>query len=472
MGDILLAAKDHAGAVQSYGDSLAIAVNLANASPAETELQRDLSIAYDKLAKPLAAGRQFNEALDAYRAALSIREKLAADNPASKIFQAGVGVSYQSIGDTLVEMKDHTAALAAFQKRLEVFQRLSTTFPDEPRFQNDLAASYEQIGETMLALERPEDALTAHHATLAVREKQLSAEPDNAQQVRNVWLANVSVGHDLGLLDRPAEALEYYRKSLALAEKLTASKGLGNTWWMLVMTEQRIGDAGVALGLEDETLTAYRRSIDLLRKQVALEPQNANTRGKLQTNLNKMGFALLAFGKPENALSFYEEALALAPGNSDIYSNRGLAAFHAGRLDAAIDNFATAVRMDPADAYSVLWLHIARSRAGQNDRTELATNAQKLDRNKWPWPVVAYYLAWLDAEKVLAAAASSESAKMRREQTCDANFYLGTVNAKRTAVDAQRLLRAAVETCPKDFVGYAAADLELKRLDGLTAAKQ
>jgi lipoprotein NlpI len=349
---------------------------------------------------------------------------------------------------------------------------LSTTYPDEPRFQNDLAASYEQIGETMLALERLDEALSADRAALAVREKQVVAEPENAQQVHNVWLSNLSVGHVLGLLDRQGEALEHYRKSLALAEKLTAARGLGNTWWIRVMTEQRIGDAGVALGLQNEALAAYRRSIDLLRKQAALEPQDANTRDKLQMNLGKMGFALLAFGKPENALFFYAEALQVAPGKSGIYRGLGIASFEAGRLDAAIDNLAKAVSMDPADTYAVLWLHLVRSRAGRNDSAELAANAEKLDRSQWPWPVVAYSLGRLDAEKVVAAAVSSESAKTRRGQVCEANFYLGSMDAKGKRADSQRLLRVAVDECPKDFIEYAAANLELNRLDELAAAKR
>ena len=470
IGDVLLVAKDNSGAVQSYRDALISAEKLAKTSPADLELQRDLSIAYDKLAKALAAGGQFNEALDAYRAALSIRENLVANDPVNKIFQAGVGVSYEKIGDTLAEMKDYAAALTAYQKRLETFQRLSTTYPDEPRFQNDLAASYQQIGETMLALDRLEEALTAHRAALAVREKQSLAEPDNAQGMRDVWLGNLSVGHVLGLLDQDGQALEYYRESLALAEKLTAIKGLGNTWWMLVMTEQRIGDAGAALALEDESLAAYRRCIDLLRKQVALDPQNANPYGKLQTSLTKMGSALLAFGKPQDAFSFYQEAVQVAAANAGLYRSLGIAAFQAGRLDTAMDNLATAVRMDPADAYSVLWLHIVRSRAGRNDRAELAANAGKLDRRQWPWPVVAHYLGQLDAEKVLATADSSESAKMRHDQACEANFYLGTISTKGKEADAQRLLRAAAEECPKGFVEYAGANAELRRLNGSAAA--
>ena len=361
---------------------------------------------------------------------------------------------------------------AAFEQRLAVFQRLSTTFPDEPRFQNDLAASYEQIGETMLALERLDDALAAHRACLAVRESQASAEPDDLQRLRDVWLANLSVGHVLGLLDRPADALEYYGKSLALAKKFTSMKGIGDGWRMLVMTEQRIGDSSLALGLQQETLAAYRRGIDILRKQLAVDPQNGNAREKLQTNLAKMGFAQLALGNPEGALSFYEDALTLAPRDAVLHRDRGLAAFQAGRFAAAIESLTTAVKIDPKNAYSVLWLHLARSRVGHDDAPEFAANARGLDRTQWSWSLVAHYLGKLDADKLVASAAVSEDAKTRREQTCEANFYIGSMQAKGKVVEAQSYLRSAARECPKDFVEYAAANAELKRLDGAAAARR
>jgi hypothetical protein len=46
------------------------------------------------------------------------------------------------------------------------------------------------------------------------------------------------------------------------------------------------------------------------------------------------------------------------------------------------------------------------------------------------------------------------------------------MQTKSKPVEAQRLLRAAAAECPKDYVEYAMANSELKRLDGVAAAKR
>jgi rhomboid protease GluP len=50
-------------------------------------------------------------------------------------------------------------------------------------------------------------------------------------------------------------------------------------------------------------------------------------------------------------------------------------------------------------------------------------------------------------------------------ERCEAQFYLGQWHIlRREPTDAVKLLRNAVETCPKTFIEYAGAVAELKRL--------
>jgi lipoprotein NlpI len=107
---------------------------------------------------------------------------------------------------------------------------------------------------------------------------------------------------------------------------------------------------------------------------------------------------------------------------------------------------------------------MARARAGEDGRAELAVQAKRLDLLKWPGPVVALYLGNGTPEEVLLSARNPDPQK-QREQQCEAYYYLGQhalIRGDRT--EAIRLFRAAVESQVTDFVEYYAARVELKRL--------
>lgn len=47
-----------------------------------------------------------------------------------------------------------------------------------------------------------------------------------------------------------------------------------------------------------------------------------------------------------------------------------------------------------------------------------------LDLNTWPGPVVAFYLGRITAEQVTSLAKSGTDAKVKRQQVCEAAFYV------------------------------------------------
>jgi len=120
--------------------------------------------------------------------------------------------------------------------------------------------------------------------------------------------------------------------------------------------------------------------------------------------------------------------------------------------------------LEPSDPYAVLWLYLARARAGEDGRGDLATQATRLNLSKWPGPVLALYLGNAAPEALLPAARDSDP-KKQREQQCEAYFYLGQQALLRgDRAEAIRLFRAAVDTGVTDFIEYQGAQMELKRL--------
>ena len=164
-------------------------------------------------------------------------------------------------------------------------------------------------------------------------------------------------------------------------------------------------------------------------------------------------------GDYQAAIADYDESIRIDPKDIDGYRARGFANFYAANYGAAVPDLARAVADKPADAYPALWLFIARTRAGdQTAAAELATNARALKPTDWPYAVVELYLGRRTLEATLAA-------PTKPDDRCEAQFYVGEwqlLRAERAA--AIEALRTAAQTCPKDFVEFADAQAELKRL--------
>jgi lipoprotein NlpI len=168
----------------------------------------------------------------------------------------------------------------------------------------------------------------------------------------------------------------------------------------------------------------------------------------------------------EHAIADYNEAIRLNPRLGPAYRWRGVTRFAHGQFESSEADFSAALRLNPNDAYSVIWRYFAQSRAAHRAAavSELATNAVKIDMAKWPAPIIDLLSGTADADRILTAVASSDQTK-RREQMCEAAFYVGAwylLQGRRS--EARALLERAESECPKNFLEYFSASAELKRL--------
>ena len=117
-------------------------------------------------------------------------------------------------------------------------------------------------------------------------------------------------------------------------------------------------------------------------------------------------------------------ALGYSPGYALAYTNRGLANFYAGHFAAAAADFFESHKDDPGEPDFVLWLHLSRARAGQEDAAEFAANAARINASIWSGPAVLFFLGKVSAQD-LPMLASSSNLVIQMQQNCEASFYLG-----------------------------------------------
>lgn len=248
------------------------------------------------------------------------------------------------------------------------------------------------------------------------------------------------------------------------------------------------GNDAAARGQWDRAIALYSRAIE------SRDLSQAN----LAVAFNNRGLAYARKGQLDRAIDDYDTAIRLKADYAEAYYDRGLAYYDQGRYDRALKDldsaarlnpksvvplvargyarfylgkyrdaardFALALERNPEGPYPALWLYLARARAGEDGRKELASNARRLDLDKWPGKVAALYLGKTKPASLLASAKDPDP-RRERAKRCQAYFYLGQqALIGKNRAEAKKLFRQAVETGATESAEYQGAKEELKRL--------
>ena len=337
-------------------------------------------------------------------------------------------------------------------------------------------------------------------------------------------MAYVNASLDLydGRLDRAIT--EYTALIKSHPNDARAYAGRGEAYRRKRDAPRALADFTAAIALDPRSYDAFlgrcRANLDSGATDGAVADcrQAVDIRADEPDTLLLLGRLLLAHGEIADAKAQFEAAIALQKepfGGDDARTFRGLIAlFHENRPAAAAEDFAAAHKraldrvggMGLLDApllvdgdlasniaamnYLVIWRHIARMRAGQDDAAEIAASLAKLAdpvRHDWwlqhpvneqptearilaialkPWPahIIGLLAGKVTADEVRAAAAQAAgNATARAQRACDADLYLGIYTAEKgTREDAVKLLQAAATgSCAAlpSQAGFAKAEL-------------
>ena len=221
----------------------------------------------------------------------------------------------------------------------------------------------------------------------------------------------------------------------------------GRTHFDAGLAAQEHGDFDVAI----ESFTLAIEAGDLSRQNLA----NAYT---------NRGLAYRTKGDNERAIQDFNEAIRLNPNYANAYSGRGLTRFFLAQFQAAQEDFKKALELNATSPYYAIRLYLARARAGQDGKTELAANVERVKFVGTTEQIVSLFLGKTTTDDLFLAAKSSDP-KKQKVNLCEAQYYAGQHTLLRgNESEARKLFSTAVETCPTNFVEFSGAQAELKRL--------
>ncbi len=200
------------------------------------------------------------------------------------------------------------------------------------------------------------------------------------------------------------------------------------------------------IGQADNAIADYTSAIDLKANWADAYVARGNAyRGK---------------GLYPQAIADYNFAVRFSTHDARPFFERARAEYFANDDLAAIQDLQQATKLAPLYGYAVLWLHIARLRAGETDTQEFAVNAGMLDRVAWPGPIIALYLGAAQPGRVIDIAHADPG--YHHQKTCEADYYVGMNYLLTGQSDAgKRLLESAAAGCLTSSGDAQAAKAEL-----------
>ena len=285
---------------------------LVAGDPANLDLQRLLSLSYQRLGDVQAVQGNLEVALKSYKDSVAIVEKLSKASPGNADWQTGLLASYDGIGMVLLAQSRLPEALKYFQDNLTIREQLAKKAPDNVGWQRDLSDSYSAIGRVLNDQGKPAEAQKYFMDSLAIREKLAKLEPANSKRQTDVAEAYNGVAINLYSQRRVAEAGKFYRDSLAIRERLAAADP-GNVGWQhgLALAFRNLALVVRSEGNSAEALKLDRQNLAIRERLAMSDPDKIRWQTALADSYIQVGFVLQTQSSLAEALKHYQDGTAI-----------------------------------------------------------------------------------------------------------------------------------------------------------------
>ena len=269
-----------------------------------------------------------------------------------------------------------------------------------------------------------------------------------------------------------AKAIENYNRAIEIRRNYAqAYYNRASVYETMHDQSQALADYDEAIRLEPNYADAYgnRGALKLAQGEIQQGIADFDSAVRLNSRdlralMNRANAYLIA-NRLSDAANDFSHIIEIDPGNAGAYLGRGRAVLFSGGKSLNIEDFLTAHRLLPTSAYTVIWLHIARTHRGDDDAKEFAENSEKVRKDIWPGALLDLYDG-VSAQEQVRKTATAGSTQEQNERLCDVDFYLGEHAAHhRPGPEARKLLLTAASECKPHELGYVAAKLELSLLD-------
>ncbi len=307
--------RNPAKAAECNGRALAIAEELAAASPNENESNELLSAIVTHRGILLHDQRKWPEAVEAQRRAVAITKRLVDDNPGSAKYRDLLGRAYWNLVGKLSSLGKPDEALATAELAVASWQRVVDDNPAVSPYANNLAFGLNGLGYHLAARGDFARALDAHERARSIIKALADADPSVVGYQRNLARSQSEVGWLRQQMGRYAEALPMYRQELETRRRMEAADPTNNGYRDdIANCETNIASALLMLGDPSGGRSACDRAIAIRRRLIESDPANTDYRAGLGESLLRSGQLRRATGDIAGAAADWRAAIGLYVG--------------------------------------------------------------------------------------------------------------------------------------------------------------
>lgn len=308
---------DMPAAVVSYGKSIELFDRLAVRNTTDAALKTEWATAYERLSEVSREQGLLQDALAAARKSVAIMEALPPEK-ATPDSREALALAYLTLGDVLGNpfvhnLGDPTSAMDFYQRGLAIREELVAAEPNKPT-----RATYASVAHTRIAaiLWARRDSAGAHEhykKGLVFDESALTADPNNVVSQRAVAVTLSLIVPILLETGDVAGARSTLARSISLHEQIAnadpqnapAKTDLAINYSRMVAIMGKSGDLAGAHQY-------FAKALELFSAELAKDPNNQTPSMMIRAHYARMADALLALGRPEEALDFSSKGVEAA----------------------------------------------------------------------------------------------------------------------------------------------------------------
>lgn len=467
-GDTLLPEAHLEEATAAFTESFQLKLRISPALKDDVSWQNEVSRTVFHFGQFLLELKYHSDAVQVFQQSVDLRRKLLKADPDNAALQRDVAESLAFLSINLRSIGKFDESLAAAQESVQIARALVTLNSGSAAWRRTYAYSLDGLAIALFSNGRLEESIAALNECIPLARSLAALDQGNTKTQREISLVLESIGYVLDDLGKPEQAVLALEESRNIGHRLLAISPDHAIWQHdLATVLYELGDVQFRLDQQEPALASLNESVALMRRLNERVKNNAYLQAELVGAQFSVSNVLLVMGKSDEAIRGLDDTMALAPNNYLLYGSRAVIEIYADRLDGAISDLSISTRLEPSFVYSLLWLHIARARAGQNDRQDLADRASKIAGSEWPVPILSMYLGSLGPDEVRKiAAGSAADASVLTKRVCEAEFFIGAHQLEvGTRDEARRAFKNAYDRCASHQLGnWVATKFELQRL--------